>query len=111
MVVACSIPGPAVSPTAAPTVAVTIMSAPGETTAFEPAETAVAATGPIAVTFRNVSALPHNLTFIGISAETRTIVEPGTADELLLPALAAGAYPFVCTIHEGMAGILNVRPT
>ena len=109
MVVACSIAGSAASPTAAPTIAVTIMSAPGETTAFEPTETAVAATGPISVTFRNASQLPHNLTFIAISAQTRTIVEPGTADELILPPLAPGAYPFVCTIHEGMAGILTVR--
>lgn len=99
------------SPSPGTTVDVTIMSAQGDTTAFEPAETTVAATGPISVTFRNASNLPHNLTFIGISAAaTRTIVEPGTSDALLLAPLAPGAYPFVCTIHEGMAGILTVRP-
>jgi len=93
------------------TVNVTIMSAQGETTAFEPAETAVAAAGAISVTFQNASSLPHNLTFLAITAATRTIVEPGTADVVLLPPLAPGAYPFVCTIHEGMAGILTIRPT
>jgi plastocyanin len=90
---------------------VTIATASGETTAFEPAETVVATTGPISITFRNASSLPHNLTFIRIPAATRTIVEPGTSDELFLSPLAAGAYPFVCTVHEGMAGILTIRPT
>ena len=111
MVLACTATGEAASPSPAATVDVTIMTARGETTAFEPAETAVAAAGPISVTFKNGSSLPHNLTFIRISAQTRTIVEPGTADELLLPPLVPGAYPFVCTIHEGMAGILTIRPT
>lgn len=87
------------------------MSAAGETTAFEPAETVVAADGPILITFRNASTLPHNLTFTAMSAATQTIVDPGTTDEVRLPTLAKGAYPFVCTIHEGMAGILTVRPT
>lgn len=111
MVVACTVAGQAASLSPAATVGVTIMSARGDTTAFEPAETAVAAAGPISVTFHNASALPHNLTFIAITAATRTIVDPGTADELLLPPLAPGAYPFVCAIHEGMAGILTIRPT
>jgi plastocyanin len=111
MVLACTAAGPAASPSPAAAVRVTIMSAPGETTAFEPADTMVPAAGPISITFRNASSLPHNLTFIAITAATRTIVEPGTADEVLLPPLAPGAFPFVCTIHEGIAGLLTVRPT
>ena len=89
----------------------TITTAAGETTAFDPAETDAAPGAPISIMFRNVSSLPHNLTFTGFSAATRTIVEPGTSDELVLSPLDAGAFPFVCTIHEGMAGILNVRAT
>ncbi len=88
-----------------------IRTAVGETTAFDPAETVVAPGAPISITFRNASSLPHNLTFTGFTAATRTIVEPGTSDELVLSPLAAGAYPFVCTIHEGMAGILTIRAT
>ena len=42
---------------------VTITSAPGETLAFDPAETTVRAAGPIAITFRNGSSLAHNLVF------------------------------------------------
>ncbi len=99
------------SPSPAATVEVTITTARGETTAFEPAETVVAATGPISITFLNASSLPHNLTFIGITAATRTIVEPGASDELLLTPVAAGSYPFVCTVHEGMAGVLTVPAT
>ena len=108
-VVACSAVGPATSSDPAATVDVTIMTASGETTAFEPAETALAASGPISVTFLNASSLPHNLTFLRITAATRTIVDPGTSDEVLVAPLAEGSYPFVCTIHEGMAGVLTVR--
>ena len=111
MVLACT-PAAAVSHVSTAPVVVTITSAGGETPVFRPVETIVVAARPISITFRNASNLPHNLTFTGITgAATRTIVEPGTSDELLLPPLAAGAYPFVCTIHEGMAGMLTVRPT
>ncbi len=69
----------------------TITSAPGETLAFEPAETTVRAAGPIAITFRNGSSLAHNLVFTaGLTAATRTIVEPGTSDELLLEPRGPG---------------------
>jgi plastocyanin len=108
-VLACA-PVAAVSPVPTPPVDVTITSAGGETPVFRPAETVVAAARPISITFQNASHLPHNLTFIGMTgAATRTIVDPGTSDNLLLAPLAAGAYPFVCTIHEGMAGILTIR--
>jgi plastocyanin len=107
-VVGCSAAGPT-SPGSAATVHVTIRTASGETTAFDPSETVLAASGPISVTFQNASSLPHNLTFLRITAATRTIVEPGTSDELLVAPLAEGSYPFVCTIHEGMAGVLTVR--
>ena len=86
----------------------TIASAPGDRLAFDPVETLVRMPGPIALTFQNPSSVAHNLTFTsGSSAATRTIVEPGSSDRLLL-ALTAGAYRFVCTIHDGMAGTLLV---
>ena len=88
---------------------VTITTAAGETTAYDPAETVAAPGAPISITFRNASSLPHNLTFTGFTAATRTIVEPGMSDELVLAPLADGSYPFVCTIHEGMAGLLTIR--
>ena len=89
--------------------AVLIATAPGETLAFVPAAT-TATGGSIVVSFQNRSSLAHNLVFTGpLSAATRTIVDPGTGDELLLADVAPGAYPFVCTIHLGMGGVLTVR--
>jgi plastocyanin len=95
--------------TAATAVSVTISSASGETLAFDPAGITVRASGPITVTFRNRSSLTHNLVFTaGVTGATRTIVEPGTSDELVLTPPHPGAYPFACTIHDGMAGTLIV---
>ncbi len=109
LVIACSSVGLGASGSAVAD-AVTISSAAGETTAFEPARASVITSGPVAVTFRNHSSLPHNLTFTGaLTAATRTIVEPGASEEVLLAAVAPGAYPFVCTIHDGMAGTLVVE--
>lgn len=90
-------------------VSVTITSAPGETLSFEPAEATVRAVGPISMTFQNGSSLSHNLVFTaGLTGATRTIVEPGTSAQLVLLPTGPGAYPFACTIHEGMAGSLIV---
>ena len=99
-------PGALAGPASA---AVVIATAAGETLSFVPAAT-TATSGSIVVSFRNRSSLAHNLVFTSpLSAATRTIVEPGTGDELLLADVAPGAYPFVCTIHLGMAGVLTVR--
>jgi plastocyanin len=102
---------PMPSATARTDVDVTISTAPGDRLAFQPAETTVRATGPIRLTFQNGSSLPHNMTFTaGVEAGTRTIVRPGTSDQILLAPPPPGAYPFVCTIHDGMAGKLIVEP-
>lgn len=88
---------------------VTIATAPGETLAFYPSELTVQAPGPIKITFWNGSRLAHNLVFAGgLTGASRTIVEPGTTDEILLEPTAAGTYTFACTIHDGMAGALIV---
>lgn len=103
-------PSATTSPAAA--IDVTITTAPGETLAFEPAETTVRGGGPVAMTFRNGSSLAHNLVFTaGLTAATQTIVKPGTSERLLLAPPAPGDYPFVCTIHDGMAGTLIVQAT
>jgi plastocyanin len=90
-------------------VSVTISTAPGETLAFEQADTTVRTAGPITITFRNGSSLAHNLVFTaGVTGATRTIVEPGTSAELVISPAGPGAYPFACTIHDEMAGTLIV---
>jgi plastocyanin len=102
-------PPPSETPPAA--IEVTIRTAPGDRLAFDPAEPTVRATGPISLNFQNGSSLPHNMTFTaGVEAGTRTIVRPGTSDQILLAPPPPGAYPFVCTIHDGMAGKLIVEP-
>jgi plastocyanin len=88
---------------------VTIATAPGETLAFVPAEVTIVGGGPIAVSFWNQSSIAHNLVFTGEpQGATRTIVEPGDGDEMVLDPGEPGRYPYVCTIHDGMAGMLVV---
>jgi plastocyanin len=108
----CIAMAPAVTASPAGSTDVTITTAAGEAAAFVPPETVVQSGRPISITFRNGSSLPHNLVFTaGLTATTRTIIEPGTADELRISPLAPGTYPFVCTIHDGMSGKLIARLT
>jgi plastocyanin len=106
---ACQAAGPAPSLPAPGGVRIAVGTAPGETLAFDPAEVAIREVVPVTVTFRNHSSVAHNLVFTdGLSAATRTIVEPGTFEELHLVPPRAGVYRFVCTIHSEMAGRLVV---
>ena len=90
-------------------VQVTVATAAGETLAFDPAELQVGSIAPLTVTFRNGSTVAHNLTFTeGLTAATRTIVEPGAIEQLHIVPPRPGTYPFVCTIHAEMTGQLVV---
>jgi plastocyanin len=93
-----------------PPAVITISTAPGERLAFDPTQSAVAGPGRLEITFRNVSSVAHNLVFTGgVEAGTRTIVEPATEDDVVVDFPAPGTYPFVCTIHDGMAGAVLVE--
>lgn len=91
-------------------VTVEVSSAAGEELRFVPAQVAVSAGAKVALSFANGSAVAHNLVLL-LPAErgTRAIVEPGVTDAFEFVAPAAGSYRFVCTIHEGMEGTLEVR--
>ncbi|HUG29094.1 MAG TPA: cupredoxin domain-containing protein [Candidatus Limnocylindria bacterium] len=103
----CAGPAP---PSRPPVTPVTIRSASGETLAYAPALVTVVAPGAVLVTFRNESALAHNLVFREpLSGATRTIVDPGTSDQVTLDPVEPGSHPFICTIHDGMAGVLVVE--
>ena len=53
--------------------------------------------------------LAHNLVFTaGVTGATRTIVEPGAFDQVVLATTTPGTYRFACTIHVEMAGTLIV---
>ena len=88
---------------------IAVSTSTGEGLVFMPSVVAAPAGVPLRLTFENVSSLPHNLTLSApISIGTRTIVDPGSYDTIELAPLAEGAYGFVCTIHEGMAGVLDI---
>lgn len=100
----------ATADTGSTAVDVSITTAPGEQLAFLPGEVHVPAGAPVHVIFRNGSSLAHNLVFTaGIDAATKTIVDPGTTEELAVSTPGPGAYQFVCTIHDGMSGTLTVE--
>ncbi len=106
--IGCAFAPPA-DPSAVAGGSVTIRSASGARLGYEPPETTIEAPGPVRLRFENRSSLPHNLVFTGeLTAATRTIVDPGTADEVTVDLPSAGTYRFVCTIHEGMSGTLIV---
>jgi plastocyanin len=107
----CAEEPPPPSETPPTAIEVTIRTAPGDRLAFEPAVSTVRATGPISLIFHNGSSVAHNMTFTaGVEAGTKTIVRPGASERILLAPPPPGAYPFVCTIHDGMAGRLIVEP-
>ncbi|MDQ3448457.1 MAG: cupredoxin domain-containing protein [Chloroflexota bacterium] len=88
---------------------ITIGTDEGQELLFVP-ETAEAPTGAqVTLIFRNVSQVPHNLTFQDpIDAATETIVDAGASGTLEFTAPEPGDYPFVCTLHPGMDGVLTV---
>lgn len=89
---------------------VTVGTAPGEIPGFIPAGTSVPAGKAVRLTFRNDSAVAHNLVFTtGVTAGTDAIVDPGASQTLSIGPLADGTYRFVCTIHEEMTGELVVK--
>jgi plastocyanin len=100
------------TPSQSSAVEVTIATAAGDRLAFEPAEISVPSANTLTITFHNGSSLAHNLVFTsGISVSTDSIVEPGTIERLSVAPLKVGRYRFVCTIHEGMTGLLVVEGT
>jgi plastocyanin len=95
--------------TTRPTV-VSISTSPGEALRFEPVASQILAAGPVEVTFHNRSSQAHNLVFVGeVSAASRTIVEAGGWDRIVFIPPGPGTYSFVCTIHEGMSGSLEIE--
>jgi len=89
---------------------VTITTRPGETLGFTPEVVVVPAETTVRVAFQNVSIQEHNLTFLApISRGSRTIVDAGATDSIVIRTPGAGVYTFVCTIHMEMSGTLEVR--
>lgn len=89
---------------------VTIGTDTGTALAFDPETASVDGGGTVAVTFENVSTVPHNLTFRDpIDAATETVVAAGASETIEFEAPPPGDYPFVCTLHPGMEGTLTIQ--
>lgn len=97
------------APVAPAALEITIGAGPGDALLFDPLVLTAPHDTTIRVTFANRSTESHNLTFQApISAATRTIVESGATDAVIIRTPGPGAYSFVCTIHVDMSGTLEV---
>lgn len=78
--------------------------------AFVPATVSAPPSTLISLTLVNSSDAPHTLVMLEpLARRTDAIVEPGERDMLSFTTPGVGAYRFVCTVHENMAGQLLVE--
>jgi glucose/arabinose dehydrogenase/plastocyanin len=104
-----AVPSAPASAPAGAVVEITVGTDTGGELRFDPATVEVAAGAHVRLTFENRATVPHNLTFGDpIKAATATIVAPGTSETIEFVAPAAGTYHFMCTLHPGMSGTLQV---
>lgn len=78
---------------------------------FDPATFDVPANTKVQINFTNKSqGLPHNMTFqSGVDAKTADQVAAGQTATLSFTTPGPGSYKYVCTIHPGMEGTMNVK--
>ena len=87
-----------------------VATAPGAVNTFVPDRLIVAGASRVLLRFENRSSEPHNFTLLEpLTARTSTIVEPGATESIEFETPATGTYPFVCTIHDRMTGVLLVE--
>ena len=81
--------------------------------AFDPTEVTAPADAAFTLSFDNQDAgIPHDVQVKDASGAVvfKTDVFPGAAKrDYTVPALAAGAYPFVCSVHPNMTGTLTAQ--
>jgi len=79
--------------------------------AFEQTEVSAPADTAFVISFENKEAVPHNVEIKdggGASVFKGDIVTGPTVVEYQAPALTAGGYQFVCSVHPNMVGTLTV---
>jgi len=78
---------------------------------FSPTEVSAPADAPFEIVFDNQEGVPHNMK---ISDSTGAEVFKGEIVSSAkvtysVPALTAGAYPFICEVHPDMKGTITVE--
>ncbi len=99
-------------PSAAPADTVLEISA-SSSTAFDANEFTVPADAPFQIHFKNNEAgVPHNVEVkdgTGASLVRGDIITGVAEATYDVPALAAGAYPFLCSVHPNMTGTITAQ--
>ncbi|HYH92595.1 MAG TPA: cupredoxin domain-containing protein [Candidatus Saccharimonadales bacterium] len=104
---------PSAPASAAPSSAATAVDLTAAAVAFDKTELAVPADQPFQIVFNNNDAsIPHNVAIHQGSATGPAVftgeVFPGVETRTYdVPALPAGAYGFICTVHPNMVGTLT----
>lgn len=100
---------PAAGASSAPTG--TVLDQVAVNTQFSARELKAPADSPFTIRFENRDAVAHNIEIKDATGKTvflgDLVKEPGTI-EYRVPALAAGTYSFLCTVHPTMTGTLVV---
>lgn len=103
---------PSAGPSSAPAATVLEISA-SSSTAFDATEFTVPADAPFQIHFSNDEAgVPHNVEVKDGSGATvvRGDIITGVAEATYdVPALAAGSYPFLCSVHPNMTGTITAQ--
>ncbi len=73
---------------------------------FTPATTSIAEGGAVTFSFGTIN---HNVIFQTAGAPTNIPIVFSTSFNRTFPT--AGSFPYVCTVHPGMAGTVNVVPS
>jgi plastocyanin len=100
------------SPTEAPGEIVEVrVRTDGNDLTFDPVEITVPTGATVRLTYTNeAGSLAHNLLFIApLSVGTELQVRAGESETIEFVAPEPGEYPFVCSLHPGMAGTMIVE--
>ena len=80
---------------------------------FDPADLLASAGAEVTLTFINVGAIPHTLTFPVVHADTGSVAAGEKANLLFTAPNQAGRYEYICSFgghaEEGMVGVLVVE--
>ena len=104
---------PSGSPAPGGSAAATVVEVTALNIAFDPTELSVPPDVPFQIAFDNQDAgVPHNVEIKDAAGASlfKGEIFPGVAEQTYdVPALAAGSYQFVCTVHPNMVGTLTAQ--